>query len=115
MLNGGVRRQTEAEGLGREWQRLMPSKKWTPINEVRDDTAYGEILVACPLRGSGDLRACHRLMEYDRALMRRAGGRFVVLQSQAERGVETCRIAIRPLGLPGDGLTVHESITRGSR
>lgn len=92
------------EALGKEWQRLMPNPKVMPITHVEGDTAYGEIHVRCPLRGTGDVHACHRLMAYDRALMRPAGARFVVLESQAEPGVEHCRIAIRPADLPADDL-----------
>lgn len=90
--------------LGKEWQRLMPNPKVMAITRVDGETAYGEIRVRCPLRGTGDVQACHRLMGYDRALMRPAGGRFVVLQSQAQAGVEVCQIAIRPSHLPADDL-----------
>ncbi len=98
-----------AAALGREWQRLMPNPKVMPITHVEDDTAYGEIRVHCPLRGTGDVKACHALMAYDRALLEPAGGRFVVLQSQAEPGVTHCRVAIRPAHLPADDL-VHAHV-----
>lgn len=98
-----------AEALGKEWQRLMPNPKVMPITHVEGDTAYGEIHVHCPLRGTGDVKACHALMAYDRALVEPAGGRFVVLQSQAEPGVTHCRIAIRPQHLPADDL-VHAHV-----
>jgi hypothetical protein len=99
----------EGEALGRAWQRLMPSPKWVPITGIEGETVYGEIHVRCPLRGTGDVQACHRLMAYDRALMRPHGARFVVLQSQAEPGVDRCRIAMRPAHLPADDLIeAHE-------
>ncbi|MGB5811147.1 MAG: hypothetical protein WBG86_11490 [Polyangiales bacterium] len=101
---GARRTKLAGEELGKEWQRLMPNPKVMPITHVEGDTAYGEIHVHCPLRGTNDVRACHRLMEYDRALMRPAGGRFVVLESQAEPGVNRCRIAIRPDDQPADDL-----------
>jgi len=69
-------------------------------------TAYGEIHTPCPLRGTGDLEACHRMMSYDRAFVGRAGGRFVVLSSQAEPGVRVCRVAMRNEHLPYEDL-VH--------
>jgi len=97
------------EALGHEWQRLMPNPKLMPITSVEGDTAYGEIRVACPLRGTGDVRACHRLMSYDRALLEPAGARFVVLESQAEPGVERCRVAMRPADQPADDL-VHAHV-----
>lgn len=101
---GAREERLTGEALGKEWQRLMPNPKVMPITHVEGDTAYGEIRVRCPLRGTGDVRACHHLMSYDRALMRPAGARFVVLESQAEPGVERCRIAIRPADLPADDL-----------
>lgn len=96
--------QPSADELGREWQRLMPSRKHMPITRVDGNTAYGEIRLPCPLRGTGDTEACHRLMEYDRALIEPHGGRFVVLRSQAEPGVEHCQVALRPQHLPATDL-----------
>lgn len=101
--------------LGLEWQRLMPNPKLMPITKVDGDTAYGEIRVHCPLRGTGDVDACHRLMAYDRALMRPAGARFVVLASQAQAGVEHCRVALRPLHLPADDLVPAHRLGRKAR
>ncbi|MEO0323494.1 MAG: hypothetical protein AAF447_11100 [Myxococcota bacterium] len=107
----------DAKSLGERWQDLMPSKKGVPITGVEGDTAYGEIRMPCPLRGTGDVHACHRLMAYDRALMRPDGARFVVLESQAEAGVERCRIAIRPAHLDAQDLVdAHvrvEALTAG--
>lgn len=112
-VRGASRAPLSGEALGREWQRLMPSPKATPITHVEDDTAYGEIHVRCPLRGTGDVEACHRLMAYDRALIRPAGGRFVVLESQAEPGVTRCRVALRPVDLPADDLVpAHVRVRR---
>jgi hypothetical protein len=93
-----------AAALGATWQRAFPAKKQVPIVAVDATTAYGEIRTPCPLRGSGDLEACHRMMGYDRAFMARAGGRFVVLQSQAEPGVTVCKVAVRRADLPADDL-----------
>jgi hypothetical protein len=95
---------TDAAALGATWQRAFAAKKQVPIIAVDATTAYGEIHTPCPLRGSNDLEACHRMMGYDRAFMARAGGRFVVLQSQAEPGVTVCKIAVRRADLPADDL-----------
>lgn len=95
-----------AAALGEEWERLLASRKTAhlthvePASETTPETAYGEISVHCPLRGTGDVHACHRLMAYDRALVEAAGGQFVVLDSQAEPGRTTCRVAIRRAGEP---------------
>jgi len=90
--------------LGAEWERLLASKKTAHVTHVEPATAsvpataFGEISVTCPLRGTGDLHACHRLMAYDRGLVEAAGGQFVVLESQASPGRTSCRIAIRRQG-----------------
>jgi hypothetical protein len=85
------------ESLGREWERLLGSRPAAHVVAVDEatGTAYGEITALCPLRGTGDVEACHRLMAYDRGLMAPLGARFVVLASQAEPGRTSCRIAIR--------------------
>jgi len=111
LIQGGVRRGDDAGALAEEWRRLMPSRGMTALNAVdaASETAYGEILLPCPLRGTGDLRACYRLMAYDRELLRQAGGHLVVVRSQAEPGVATCQVAIRPARLPtGDLVPAHE-------
>jgi hypothetical protein len=104
-LRGIGRRDGESpERLGAAWQRAFPAKKQVPIVSVDATTAYGEIHTRCPLRGSGDVEACHRMMAYDRAFMERAGARFVVLRSQAEPGVTVCQVAMRVASLPADDL-----------
>lgn len=102
---------SDPRALAEEWQRLMPSRKMVPITAVEGDTAFGEIRVECPLRGTGDVEACFRLMEYDRSLMRAHGAQFVVLRSQAEAGVSVCEIAIRPQLLPAaDLIPAHRRV-----
>lgn len=108
------RREVEptASALGEEWERLLASRRTAHVTHVEGETAYGEISVHCPLRGTGDVRACHRLMAYDRALVDAAGGQFVVLDSQAEPGRTTCRVAIRPKGAAmADLVPAHEKLT----
>lgn len=84
--------------LGAAWQSGFPSARQVPIISVSDHTVMAEIHTPCPLRGSNDTVACWRMMEYDRAVARAAGGEFVVLRSQAEPGVEVCQVALRRLG-----------------
>jgi len=84
--------------LAAAWQRGFPSAKQVPIISVSLDTVVAEIQTPCPLRGSGDTTACWRMMEFDREVARAAGGDFVVLRSQAEPGVTTCRVALRRRG-----------------
>lgn len=88
----------EPEALGREWERLLGDRRYAHVTEIdrETETVYGEITGLCPLRGSGDVEACQRLMAYDRGLMAPHGATFVVLASQAEPGRSSCRIAMRP-------------------
>jgi hypothetical protein len=90
-----ARRQTTAEEIGEEWQRMFPSRKVVPITRVENDTVYAEIRIHCPHRGTGNVDGCYRMMEYDRKMLERIGGQFVVLRSQAEPGVEVCQVAMR--------------------
>lgn len=93
------RRQQGALAIAREWQRLFGLPRFWVIERVEDDTAYCEIHFPCSLQGSGDVAACHRLMEYDRAILRHIGGQMVVLQSRADPSVTGgCKVAIRSLG-----------------
>jgi len=104
----------EAAALGREWERLLGPGPYAKITEVdaATGTAHGVITGPCPLRGTGDLAACHRLMAYDRALLRPYGARFVVLASQAEPGRTSCRIAIRDDRLDASDLVPAHRLVR---
>lgn len=86
--------------LAQTWQSLMPpdGQAYFQVKEVADDTAFVEIHLHCPLRDSGDVEACHKLMNYDRHLMRKTGGQLIVLESQANSGKGFCRLAIRRKG-----------------
>ncbi len=84
--------------LAHQWQRGFPSAKQVPVKEITDTTVIAEIQTPCPLRGTNDVKACYRMMQYDRAILKKAGGQFVVLKSQATPGNINCRIAIRKEG-----------------
>lgn len=97
MRNGGQRQQ-ETLAIAEEWRRLFGLPEFWSIAQLEQDTAYCEIRFPCSLEGSGDVAACQRLMEYDRALLRRIGGQMVVLQSRADPTVRgACKVAIRRL------------------
>ncbi|MCP4403314.1 MAG: hypothetical protein GY801_39150 [bacterium] len=98
-------RQVSLEDVALEWQRMFPSRSINHIKAIEGDTAYAEVRVQCPLRGTGNVQACYRLMEYDRAMLRKIGGRLVVLRSQAEAGVTVCEVALRMSGSNMDDLT----------
>jgi hypothetical protein len=93
--NKRIQSASNLQELGDAWQRGFPSRKQVPIESVTSDTVFAQIHTPCPLAGTGDLVACHRMMEYDREVVRRAGGQFVVLQSQATPGIKHCRVAMR--------------------
>lgn len=105
---------TSAEALGREWERLLGAGPYGRVTRVDEasQTAFGEIRGRCPLRGTGDVAACHRLMAYDRGLVAPLGARLVVLASQAQPGRTFCEIAIRPGGLPNDDLVPAHRLVR---
>ncbi len=87
--------KTSLRDVVSEWQRMFPSKDINRLVSIDEDTAYAEVHVHCPLRGTGDVTACYRLMEYDRAMLERIGGQLVVLKSQAEPGRDVCEVALR--------------------
>jgi len=63
-----------------------------------NDTVYYETHTWCALRGTGDVSACYRMMEFDRKMHKTLGGEFVVVHSQAELGRKTCVVAMRKEG-----------------
>ncbi len=95
---------TGLKEIGDEWRRMFPSEKFQEFIRVDKGTYYARTHVRCPLRGTGDVRACHLLMEFDRTLVDAFGGQFIVLTSQAQPGETTCTIAIRKKGAPVDDL-----------
>ncbi len=107
---------TEARQLAETWKGLMPpdGQEYFKIKEVVEDTAYTEIHLHCPLRGSGNVEACYKLMHYDRKLMQATGGELIVLESQSNSGKNFCRLAIRPKGKSTDDLVpAHEKPNPG--
>ena len=97
----GIRAARDDADLGAQWQRAFPSARQVPIRRIDAGTVYAEIHTPCPLRGTGDVQACYRMMEFDREVAARAGGQFVVLRSQAEPGRTYCEVALRRLGIRG--------------
>lgn len=90
------RPKQDVEAIAEEWRRMFGLNRYWKIEKVEDGTAYCEIHFDCSLERSGDVQACHRLMEYDRALLDKIGGQMVVLESRADPAVQhRCRIAIR--------------------
>ncbi|HAA19313.1 MAG TPA: hypothetical protein DCR93_17985 [Cytophagales bacterium] len=86
--------------LAEAWIQMMPARGlgFFTTPEITEKTAYAEIHVHCPLRDTGNVEACYRLMNYDRQLMDKTGGQLVVLESQANSGKPYCRLALRAKG-----------------
>lgn len=104
-----IREVDTLEALGTQWQRGFPSAKQVPITAVTADTVFAEIHTPCPLRGTGDVGACYRMMQFDREVVKKAGGQFVVLSSQATPGNNICRVAMRRQGADvSDLITAHQ-------
>jgi len=98
--------QPSAEALGPAWQSMFPvDKRKLPIVGIEGRTVRAEIHEFCPLQGTGDLGACDRMMEFDRALLARLGARLEIVRSQAEPGVKVCEVAFHML--EAEEATVH--------
>ncbi|MEP0068438.1 hypothetical protein [Pyruvatibacter sp.] len=103
--------QDTVAAMAKEWRRLFGLERFWKIDRVEDETAYAEIHFPCSLEGTGDVAACHRLMEYDRALLRKMGGDLIVLESRADPRVKgCCKVAIRKHGdVRTDLVPAHET------
>ncbi len=64
-----IREVDTLEALGAQWQRGFPSAKQVPITAVTADTVFAEIHTPCPLRGTGDVGACYRMIQFDREVV----------------------------------------------
>ncbi len=92
------------DAVAAEFQRMFPTKKLYRLRESDNETAILEIHAQCPLRGTGDVHACHRMMEYDRTMADHIGGTFRVLESQSNSGDGICVVALRKKGRPVEDL-----------
>jgi len=86
--------------LAEIWKALMPpdGQENYKVAKVTNSTAFVEIYLHCPLRGTGKINTCHSFMNYDRTLMKNVGGSLTVLESQSDSGKPYCKLAIRRLG-----------------
>lgn len=90
------RPQNDVASMAEHWRRIFGLEKYWKLDRVENATAFADIHFPCFLEGTGDVGACHRLMEYDRALLRKMGGDLVVLDSRADPRVKgCCKVAIR--------------------
>jgi len=99
-----AKRRESTQELTKEWLRMFP-RETCSIDKVENETGYGLVHANCPLVGTGDVAACYKMMEYDRALMRKIGGELTVIESRANPNVKgACRVAIRKLDDKRDDL-----------
>lgn len=99
-----AKKRESTQDLTEEWLRMFP-RETCSIEKVEDETGYGLVHAKCPLVGTGDVAACYKMMEYDRALMRKIGGELTVIESRANPNVKgACRVAIRKLNDRRDDL-----------
>ena len=95
--NNGKPKNAVAD-IAEEWRRMFGLNQYWKIKQIAGDTVYAEIHFECALEKTGDVNACYRLMEYDRALLKKIGGQLVVLESRADPAVRGgCKVAIRKL------------------
>jgi hypothetical protein len=89
----------ELSKLAETWKELMPAdgQENFKITKIDQDTAFVEIHLHCPLRGTGKVSTCYAFMNYDRVLMGNVGGSLTVLESQSNSGKPYCKLAIRKI------------------
>lgn len=79
-----------------EWQRMFGLDDYFKIIQVNENEALCEIHFDCVLAKKGDLNACHKLMGYDRAIVKAIGGHLTVLESRVDPSVTgPCVVSIR--------------------
>jgi hypothetical protein len=105
MTRASAKEAHNLQQLHEEWSRSAPALANYKLTKIEGDTAYAEIHSECALRGSGNVGACFRMMEYDREVMRKVGGELVILESQATPGRTFCNVAIRRKGASMADLT----------
>ena len=111
MRKANSQKAADLNQLHVQWERAAPALASYKLIAIEGDTAFAEIHSECALRGSGDVMACHRMMEYDREVMRAIGGEVVVLESQATPGRTFCRVALRRQGAPmSDLVPAHQRV-----
>ncbi len=105
MKKAVTKRGSTLDEICEQWKGASPPMADYRVIAIKDGTAHAEIHSECALRGTGDIGACYRMMEYDREILRKAGGELVILESQASPGRIFCRVAIRHQGAAMDDLT----------
>lgn len=106
------KRTAELIRLAETWKELMPpdGQENFKIAEINQDTAFVEIHLHCPLRGTGKVNTCYSFMNYDRALMKQVGGSLTVLESQSNSGKPYCKLAIRKIDSSTEDLVPAHSL-----
>ncbi|MEM6524273.1 MAG: hypothetical protein AAF693_10790 [Bacteroidota bacterium] len=97
---------SELGALANSWKKVMPpdGQEYFKISEITEETAFVEIHLHCPLRGTGKVKSCYSFMNCDRTLIRKIGGSLTVLESQSNSGRPYCKLAVRKLNISTDDL-----------
>jgi len=82
--------------IGEKWKALMPedAPNLFVIKKDSERFAVTEIHLKCPLQNTGDIEACHRLMHYDRTLMKKYNVKLEVVNSQASVEHSFCTLKL---------------------
>jgi hypothetical protein len=106
LLKNKAKRKETVKEIAEEWCRMFDLPQYWKIRKIEDDTAYCEIHFECSLEKTGDLQACHRLMQFDRSLLKKIGGKLIILESRADPHTKgCCLLAIRKLNDMRNNLT----------
>lgn len=91
------RKKETVEEITEEWLRMFP-KEICSIEKIEDDTGFGQVHADCLLVGTGDVKACYKMMNYDRKMVSAFGGELTVIESRANPNVKgCCKVAIRKI------------------
>ncbi len=86
--------QIQTYNLVEKWKALMPYSDDFIISSNNSENGLAEIHIKCPLKNTGDIEACHRLMNYDRELIKKFDGNLFVLNSQVYPENNYCKLLI---------------------
>lgn len=78
-----------------EWKRSSPALADYQLVRIEGDKVFAEIHSNCALRGTGNRRACERMMEYDFEVMRAVGGQLQITSSQSNNGKTHCSVVLK--------------------
>lgn len=98
LKDNNAEKKQGAESIAKEWQRMFGLNDYFRVVQINENEAVCEIHFDCVLAKTGNINACHKLMEYDRAIVRSIGGELTVIESRTDPSVTgPCVISIQPV------------------